>query len=353
MEPEAVGRRVLEVRDGDIGALDVVAHRRPCCRCASSTGRSHPNGEQSLQIPVMSAVPPSNGKFTPLALIARRRRGRGGCRRPRPSSRRSSGRSASHRPATGSCATSGHASSERTRSTPNSAVPPQASARTDSSTSSARRNASAVRWPGSQALSFAALATVSSELPRSSRVRPSAPRIASASASTRTSERYVPSPPGIARTSAALTPERPDRKFVTGTMATSAIDEPGVGDVVGAEVGAGSSRRGLASPRARSPGSQPWRRRRRWEPVTPSRPRRRRSPRRCPRRSRRRRPRRARRRGREPATRGGRCRGQAAFGGCTGGRGRSRAAAYRSRPDRAPGRRTPRPGGRTGRRKKR
>ena len=166
-------------------------------------------------------------------------------------------------------------------------------------------------------------------------------------------ELYVPRRPRSRGRRPPSTLERPDRKFVTGTIATSSIEVPGVAEGVGpgvaVAVGAGSAV--AAGVDARAHAALP--RRRRSATVTRSRTGCRRSRRRCPRRSRADpHDERDDERGREPrgAARG---RHQAAFGGCTGGRGRSRAAAYRSRPDRAPGRRTPRPGGRTGRRKKR
>src|SRR3954454_4637948 len=212
-------------------------------------GRSQPNGEQSAQIPVMSAVPPSNGKLTPFALIAS----------ATPRSRRMSppativhavaGSYAGTAPSdTDSRARSGHASSVATRSTPNSDVPPHASARTDSSTSSARRNASAVRCFGRYARRATASSTVTSAVPMSPRSRPSAARIASASRSTSTSDVYVPLPPSIARISDALTVVRPDRKLVTGTMATSASVCGAAGDALAPADAVGNGVAALVSP---------------------------------------------------------------------------------------------------------
>ena len=136
-----------------------VADRARRCRSASCTGRSQPNAEQSLQRPVISAVPPSNGKSAPLPLIERlvRRRGRAGCRRRRTGSRSRPGRTRRRPVRRGQPAPS--AASRRGRgpaSTPNRRVSPQARARTAGVTSSARRNASRLRCLARSSVSVAA-----------------------------------------------------------------------------------------------------------------------------------------------------------------------------------------------------
>ena len=98
--------------------------------------------------------------------------------------------------------------------------------------------------------SFPAEATVTRRLPRSSRDRPRDARIASASSSTRTRALNGEAPVARPSMSAARTPDRADRKLVTGTIATSvsARTATGSADAGGAGSSSGGGSVGLAAP---------------------------------------------------------------------------------------------------------
>ena len=145
---ERVRGRVLEVGDRDVGALDQVAHRAGVAGPLRVRACPSRTPEQYLQRPVISAVPPSNGKSAPLPLTGAsgRRRGRAGCRRRRTGSRSPPDRRpSSAAPSRGEL---GVQRPVRERLDPVDAEQrrsPQASARTSGPTASARRNASRLR----------------------------------------------------------------------------------------------------------------------------------------------------------------------------------------------------------------
>ena len=190
VEAPVVGGRVLEVGDGDVGALRQVAERAGVCPARFVYAVSQPNGEQSLHVPVMSAE----------AAVEREVGARGvvvdgelhapieqdvAARDHRPGAAPGRSPAACRSPAS-SVACSGQLSSELTRSSPNSALVPQPSARTTGPTSSARRNPMSRRFSVSRFASAAARGDGHQRLPSASRWRASARSTASASASTST-----------------------------------------------------------------------------------------------------------------------------------------------------------------------